>query len=121
MIFDAKTNLWISAIAIAPSPGNTGLSLTVTTGDGAFLPTPTPFNLEVWPAGLQPLRTNVTIVRVLTVVGDVLTLQGSPREQEGSSVRTIIVGDQISLNPTTKTYTDIEGAVRATEAFAFFS
>jgi hypothetical protein len=104
MSFDAHANFAYSAVAVAPSPPGSGLTLTVTTGDGAIFPA-VPFNVTVWPAGVQPLVSNATILRVTNVTGDVLTFL---RVQEGSADRTILVGDQITASITNKTLTDIE-------------
>lgn len=107
MAFDAHTpNFSFSLVATAPSPATSGTSLVVTAGGGALFPA-APFNATVWPVGVQPLASNAEIVRVTAISTDTLTIV---RAQEGSSARTIIVGDQIAATITAKTFTDIEGA-----------
>lgn len=69
-----------------------------------MFPTP-PFNATVWPAGAQPLASNAEIVRVTAISTDTLTIV---RTQEGTSARTIVVGDQINAPVSNKTLTDIE-------------
>lgn len=103
--FDAHANDAVSTVAVAPSPANTGTTLTVATGDGAKFPA-TPFNATVWAANQQPLASNSEIVRVTGIAGDVLTIV---RTQESSNVRSILVGDNIVAGITKKTLTDIEG------------
>src|SRR5690349_14096194 len=110
--FDPHANFAISAVAVAPVPAESGTSLTLSAGDGALFPEPGArgYNCTVWPAGEIPLSTNAEIVRVTGLVGDVLTIV---REQEGTSARTILVGDTIALTITTKVVTDLEAAIGA--------
>jgi histidinol phosphatase-like enzyme len=109
MAFDAHANFAYSTVATAPSPANSGTSLTVATGDGAKFPA-VPFNATVWPASTQPTTANAEIVRVTNISGDVLTIT---RTQESTSARTVLVGDQIADTITAKTFTDIESAITA--------
>ena len=51
---DAHANFAYSKVIVAPSPANSGTSLTVQDGTGRLFPTP-PFNATVWPTGAQPL------------------------------------------------------------------
>jgi hypothetical protein len=101
---DQHKNFAISAVATAPTPASSGTSLVVNAGDGALFPA-TPFNCTVWPAGLNPTSTNAEIVRVTTVSTDTFTIT---RTQEGTSARSIVVGDQIINSITVKTLTDVE-------------
>ena len=105
-MFDAHANMAYGLVAVAPSPAASGTSLTLSTGAGALMPA-APFNCTVWPANTGPLLTNAEIVRVTAVVGDVLTIV---RTQEGTSARTIMVGDQFANTITVKVLTDIENA-----------
>ncbi len=108
MSFDAHKNFSISTVATAPSPATSGTSLVVATGDGTLFPAPSTdgaFNVVVWPAGVTPTHTNAEVCRVTARSTDTLTIT---RTQEGTSARTIIVGDQIALNITAKLLTDIE-------------
>lgn len=109
MSFDAHVNFGYGTVLTAPTPAASGTSLTLDTGQGALMPA-VPFNAVVWPVGEQPLTTNAEIVRVTNRVGDVLTLT---RTQEGSSARTILVGDQFGANITAKIVQDLETVLAA--------
>lgn len=104
MTFDAHANFAYSTVATAPSPATTGTSLTVQAGDGAKFPA-VPFNATVWPANTQPTTANAEIVRVTNISTDTFTIT---RTQEGTSARSIGVGDQICNSITAKVVTDIE-------------
>lgn len=101
---DAHANFGYSTVATAPSPATSGTSLVLQSGDGAKFPA-APFNVTIWPANTLPTTANAEIVRVTAKVTDTLTIV---RTQEGSSARTVVVGDQISATITKKTLTDIE-------------
>lgn len=103
---DSHKNFAYSLVATAPSPASSGTSLVVTAAGGALFPA-VPFNATVWPAGVQPTAANAEIVRVTARTSDTLTIT---RAQEGSSARTIVVGDQIAATITTKVITDAEAA-----------
>lgn len=110
--FDAKNNFAITTVATAPSPATSGTSLIVNSGDGAKFPT-APFNAVVWPANTQPSTSNAEVVRVTAISTDTLTIT---RTQEGTSARTIGIGDQIAQNITKKYLTDIESAFQTASA-----
>jgi|ERR1051325_1852395 hypothetical protein len=101
---DAHKNFAYSLVATAPSPATSGTSLVVTGGTGALFPA-VPFNATIWPIGVQPTSANAEIVRVTGRSTDTLTIV---RAQEGSSARTIVIGDQIAATITVKTVTDLE-------------
>ncbi len=101
---DAHANFAYSNVLVAPSPAASGTSLTVQDGTGRLFPTP-PFNATVWPTGAQPISTNAEIIRVTSLIDGVMTIE---RAQEGTSARSIIVGDQIAATITAKTITDME-------------
>lgn len=101
---DAHANFAYSTVATAPVPAASGTSLVVAAGQGALFPA-VPFNVTVWPAGVLPLASNAEIVRVTNIAVDTLTIT---RTQEGSSARTIVVGDQIAATVTAKTLSDVE-------------
>lgn len=105
MAYDPHKNLSYSTVLTAPSPATSGTSLVVQSADGAKFPT-VPFNATIWPAGTQPITTNAEIVRVTAISTDTFTIT---RTQEGTSARTVVVGDQIAATITSKTVTDIEG------------
>lgn len=82
----------LSTVATAPSPASSGTSLTVASGQGSRFGTP-PFYATIWPAGSQPSASNSEIVLVTAISSDTLTIT---RAQQGSSARSILVGDQVS-------------------------
>jgi hypothetical protein len=104
MALDAHKNFAASNVAAAPSPADSGVSLTVVTGEGTRFPA-APFNAVVCPANANPTPANAEVVRVTVIATDVFTIT---RAQEGSSARTITVGDRIYAAQTAKTFTDIE-------------
>jgi hypothetical protein len=104
---DAYKNLAVALVATAPAPATSGTSLTVTAGHGARFPTP-PFNATVWPNGALPDPLNAEIVRVTAISTDTLTIT---RAQEGTSARTVIVGDLLAATITKKLLDDLTAAV----------
>lgn len=104
--YDAHKNFAASLVATAPSPAASGTSLVVTAAEGVNFPAVS-FNATVWPTGARPTKTNSEIVRVTNIATDTFTIT---RTQEGTSARTIVVGDNISANITAKTITDLETA-----------
>lgn len=101
---DAHKNFAVSTVATAPSPATSGTSLVVQTGHGTRFPA-VPFNAVVCPLGSLPDPTNAEVVRVTNISTDTFTIV---RTQEGSSARTIVVGDLIFAAVTAKTLTDAE-------------
>lgn len=104
---DAHKNFAITTVAAAPSPADTGTSLTVKAGESPRLPA-TPFNAVAWPETARPDPVNAEVVRVTNRSGDDLTIT---RAQEGSTARLIQVGDKFVAPITAKTLTDIETAL----------
>jgi hypothetical protein len=111
--FDLHKNLVSTSVLGAPSPALSGTSLTLASGGGALFPSP-PFNVVVYPTGIFPTLLNSEIFRVTAVSGDTFT--AITRAQEGTSPRSILVGDIISLVVTAKTLTDIESAINTLAA-----
>jgi hypothetical protein len=112
-MFDAHKNLSYSTIAVAPSPGLSGTTATLRTGDGAKFPA-VPFNVLIWPAGTGiPLTTNAEIARVTAMSGDAITAMTRATATEPNVVgpRTVVVGDQIAVPMSGKLLEDIEAAV----------
>ncbi|MFH0938232.1 MAG: hypothetical protein V1899_02990 [Planctomycetota bacterium] len=103
MALDAVANFILCTVATAPSPATSGTSLVLTAGQGATLPA-APFSMTVKPSGVEPDAANAEIVRVTVISTDTLTIT---RQQEGTSARTIIVGDDVRLTLTAKMITDI--------------
>jgi hypothetical protein len=87
----AIKNFSYSTVAVAPSPATSGTSLTVSAGEGALFAIGQP--AVIYPTALPPLSTNAEIVLVTNIVGDVLTIT---REQESTTGRTVVIGDQIA-------------------------
>lgn len=93
----ALKNLAISAVATAPTPADSGTSLVVTAGHGARFPDPAAdgsFYATVWPTGATPDPSNAEVVLCTARSTDTLTIV---RAQDGTSARTVVVGDQIML------------------------
>ena len=103
---DAHKNFAVSLVATAPSPAASGTSLVVTGGQGTRFPA-TPFNATIGPASTLLTPANSEIVRVTTVSTDTFTIT---RAQEGSSARTVVIGDQIAATITALTLTDAESS-----------
>ena len=87
-----KPSASLSAVATVPSPASSGTSLTVTSGQGSRFPA-TPFEATIWPAGSVPSSSNAEIVLVTAIATDTLTIT---RAQEGTTARTVVIGDQIA-------------------------
>lgn len=108
--FDAHKNFSYGTVLTAPSPPASGTTLVLGSGQGAEFPDPSvdgEYNVTVWPTATQPLSSNSEIVRVTARSTDTLTIT---RQQEGSSARTILVGDQVAMTITKKIVTDLENA-----------
>ena len=103
-------NLAISAVALGPSPAVSGLSLTVTAGQGGWFYTGL---ATAYPSGSTPTPANAEIVSV-TPSGDVLTLV---RAQEGSTAQAIAVGWVIEQGITAGMYDALVTSI-ASEATA---
>jgi len=107
MPVDPHVNFAISTVATAPSPATSGTSLIVAAGEGVRFGSLFSFNATVWPVGTIPTPLNSEIVRVSARSTDTLTIA---RAQEGTTARTIVVGDQIAMTITRKTLADVETA-----------
>jgi len=112
---DAHANFAISAVATAPSPATSGTSLVVTASEGARFPA-VPFNATIWPSNATPTPANAEIVRVTARTTDTLTIV---RAQEGTSARSVVVGDLIAATITKKTLDDIEASMPYGTAWLF--
>lgn len=106
-MFDNLENFGETVVATPPVPATSGVAMVVT-GEfllGAITP---PFNVVVAPAGVRPTATNAEILRVTGKSGGGANLTWAiVRAQEGTTARTILVGDAIYLSPTAKTIQDI--------------
>src|SRR5438046_1542914 len=101
---DARKNYAISTVATAPSPATSGTSLDVASGHGVRFPA-VPFNCTVCPPGVDPDPSNAETIRVTARTTD--SFGTILRAQEGSTARSIQVGDKIYNAATDKTFTDI--------------
>ncbi len=113
-------NFAFSTVLTAPSPGSSGTSLVVQSGDGAKFPAP-PFNVTIWPTAVQPSTTNAEIATVTAVSTDTLTIT---RAQESSTARSVIVGDQIALTVTAAALSglqQLDGWLAVSEAWTYAS
>src|SRR3990172_2788510 len=102
---DPLRNFAETEIATAPSPADTGVTLSVTGGDGSKFPDPSTdgeFNVVVFPSGEQPTIENAEIIRVTARSGDDFTVD---RAQEGTSAINIAIGYILHL-PTTRLWFD---------------
>lgn len=98
--FQPNANLLTTTVLTAPSPAASGTTLTVSAAWAAKIAALTlPVQLAVSPATTEPDDSNTEIVRCTAADGvtGILTLT---RTQEGTSARTIIVGDRIRLAKT---------------------
>lgn len=84
-------NFVYGTVATAPSPPDSGTTFTLTPVGGTVWPS-VPFNLTIYPTGTGPLTTNAEIVQVTAMTGD--TVDACVRGSQGSTPRTILVGDQ---------------------------
>lgn len=88
---DPWTNFPVSTVATAPSPAASGTSLVVAAGEGARFISGRPAIIK--PASTLATPANAEVVLITNISTDTLTIT---RAQEGSSARTVLVGDQIA-------------------------
>jgi len=100
---DAYKNFAVTTVATPPSPATSGTSITLTAGQGSWLPPP-PFNATLFPVTQLPTPVNAEIVRVTARAGDTLTIT---RQQEGTLARSVIAGDLLAATFTAKVITDL--------------
>lgn len=112
---DGHKNFALAPIAVAPAPALSGLVLTLQAGGGALMPT-TAFDAPCWPPGVAPSAGNAEIVRVSSIVGDVVTL--SARAQQGTVAKSIEAGWQFANMLTAKTIDDLVAMIEAAQAAA---
>lgn len=94
---------------LANSPGTSGTSFVVQTGDGTKFPSVS-FNATVWPSGQQPtggVSGNAEIVRVTNISSDTLTVTRNA-ESGGATSIDVQAGYQIAATVTAKLFTDLE-------------
>jgi len=98
----------ITAVATAPSPATSGTSLVVAAGKGARFAA-APFYANLWPTAVDPSAANVETVQVTAVVADTLTIV---RAQNGTTARTVVVGDQIAVPPLSSVILTVDATCR---------
>lgn len=92
--FKKHTNLGKSLVAVAPSPATTGLTLTVTSGEGALFPASGEFVIALTPPGQSATPTNTEFALVTSRSGDVFNLR---RAYEGPApAQSVAVGWQVA-------------------------
>lgn len=113
MSFDPLQNFVYGQVSTAPSPASSGTSLVLQSGQGSRFPDPATvgaYNAVVKPSGYVPIPDNAEVIRITAKSSDTLTIQ---REQEGSSARTIVVGDEVyGMAVTAKMIRDIQEATQ---------
>jgi len=118
--FDPRKVLALGDVAVAPSPATSGTSLEVLIAQGDLFPNPSvdgAFNVYVAPANAQPTKANTEVIRLTarsTSGGNyVYTIV---RAQEGTTARSITVGDKIYQGISDKVLDDIETAINDLES-----
>lgn len=106
-------NFAYSTVLTAPSPPISGTSLGVQVGDGANFPSVG--WVVIWPTAAQPLVTNAEVCFFIAT-GDTFALI---RAGQGSTARTIQVGDQISAPLTVADMRVVEGYLTADSVFEY--
>jgi hypothetical protein len=102
---DQQANLAVSTVFGISAPAASGVTLTLLPGTGARFTQAPPFPVTIWATGTLPDPTTAEIARVTARTGDVLTIV---RAQEGTTARTITVGDNIAATITKKYFDDTE-------------
>lgn len=108
---DGRKNFAYGTVLTPPTPAASGGTLVLAAGNGSRFPDPAvdgAFNTVVWASGSNPLSSNAEIIRVTARAGDVLTIT---RQQESTSARTIVAGDQVALAITDKLLDDLQSAI----------
>lgn len=118
MLFDPHVNFGFGTVTVAPSTPTSGTTFSMSNADAALFPNPSSgaYNLTVWRSNARPDSATAEIVRV--------TAKGSAnsggagntqftitRQQEGSSARSILVGDFVANSITGKWWSDVENAI----------
>lgn len=115
---DTAKNFVYGLVKTAPSPAVSGTTLVLDKTDyGDLFPDPATvgaYNIVIWATASKPLVSNAEIVRVTAKsdnVGADETTLTITRQQEDTSARTIVAGDQIALGVTAKTILDLQAGV----------
>lgn len=115
--FDPKANLVKGSVAVAPSPADTGTTFEMVNSEASNFPDPATdgeYNILWKPQSTAPTLSNAEIVRVTNKsVGSTNTTFTVIREQEGTTARSVVVGDDVLLVATAKSFEDIENALNS--------
>jgi hypothetical protein len=103
-------NFGYSVVAVAPSPADSGGTLTVSAGHGDRFTIGR--ELTIYPSGLPALKEYSEIVVVTNIVGDVLSIT---RAQSDTIARTVLIGDQLAMTFTAKEMNALETAIASRE------
>lgn len=114
---DPIANFAYGTILTPPSPATTGTSFVLNSGQGTRFPNPSGanYNVIIKAVGERPLSSNSEIVRVTAKTSDTFTIT---REQESTTARTIIAGDEVYIAFTKKTRDDIQTEIDAADTAA---
>ena len=106
MTVDSFHIFTVSNVAVAPSPGTSGLTMSILALDAAAGIFPAaPFNLTCSPAGVAPTIYNSEVVRVLAMGG--ANISSMLRAQEGTTAQDIQVGWIVEQGVTPLTITQL--------------
>lgn len=114
--FDEHANFAYGTVLVPPSPADTGVTITLNSGEGSNFPDPASvgeYNITLQKASATastPAQTE--IARLTARSSDTLTVT---RNQESSGAISLAIGDKVYLGATKKTLTDIESAINTAE------
>ncbi|RMD71943.1 MAG: hypothetical protein D6822_02170, partial [Cyanobacteria bacterium J149] len=115
--FDPKANLVKGSVAVAPSPASSGTTFEMANSEATNFPDPATdgaYNILFKPQNTSPTLSNAEIARVTAKsVGSSNTTFTITRAQEGTSARSVAVGDDVLLVATAKSFQDIENALNS--------
>lgn len=110
--YDPVKNFGYSTVLTPPSPATSGTTLVIQSGDQSNFPdsdTEGAYNILVWPTGQQPTSANAELVRVTSDTTNTFTIS---RQQESTSARSIVAGDQVSLVISKKYRDDVIASIQ---------
>lgn len=110
MSFDTHSTLGYSTVASITSQAAGVLTLDVQTGHGSRFAVGQ--QVTIWPVSVAPTLDNAMIGRITGISTDTLTISYATGDKEGTSDRTVLIGDQIANTITPKALTDIESATQ---------
>lgn len=112
--FDPTVNGAYGRVAVAPTPGKTGMSLTLEAGQGARFPATGAFTVRLWPEGQVAEPGTVEFARVSSRSGDELTFsERNTSKESGSTSLTVVVGYQVAMDITAYLIEQMRTAINA--------